>query len=60
MMTVMHLDGTEYKIERRGNGRWFDTYFVYVNNHYFRVLATNPAEAVSKARKEYTRRILAH
>lgn len=59
METITHQDGTEYKIERRGSGRWFDTYFVYANNHYFRVFANSPTEAMNKARAEYTRRLQA-
>jgi len=57
MVTITHQDGTEYKIERRGTGRLSDVYFVYANNHYFRVFANTPTEAMSKARTEYARRL---
>ena len=57
MLTITHRDGTEYKVERRGSGRWFDTYFVYANNRFFRVFANNPTEAMNKARTEYVRRL---
>ena len=57
MQTIQHADGTEYKVERRGTGRWYDTYAVYSVYGYFRVYANNPHEAVTKARAEYAKRV---
>ena len=53
MQTVTHPDGTQYRVERRGAGRWFDTYFVYSVHGYYRVFANNVAEAITKARAQY-------
>lgn len=57
METVTHIDGTQYRVERRGAGRWFDTYFVYSIHGYCRVFANNVNEAVAKARAEYVNRL---
>ena len=57
MQTVTHTDGTQYRVERRGTGRWFDTYFVHSAHGYYRVFANNVADAVSKARTEYANRL---
>lgn len=57
METVIHADGTKYHVERRGTGRWFDTYFVYSVHGYRRVFANNVNEAVTKARTEYANQL---
>ena len=59
IQTILHNDGTEYKVERRGTGRLFDLYFVYayikgrMTPFYSRVYAINENEAISKARHHY-------
>ena len=58
MLTIQHKDGTEYKVERRGSGRWYDTYFVYSVYGMYRVYANNPHDAVSKARENYAKTAL--
>ena len=57
MQTVTHDDGTQYRVERRGTGRWVDTYFVHSVNGYFRVFANNVTDAIAKARAEYANRL---
>lgn len=53
MQTIHHPDGTNYMVERRGSGRWFDLYFVHSKYGYFRVFANSPHEAIVKARAAY-------
>jgi len=57
MQVITHNDGTQYRVERRGTGRWFDTYFVHSIHGYFRVFANNAADAITKARAQYAQRL---
>jgi hypothetical protein len=58
LKTITHADGTVYRVERRGNGRLFDTYFVYNYPRCYRVFANSTEEAVTKARAEYAKFLL--
>lgn len=57
MERVNHADGTQYVVERRGHGRFFDTYFVYSKYGYFRVYANSVGQAIDKARADYARQL---
>lgn len=57
MQTITHADGTQYNVERRGTGRFYDRYFVYSVHGYFPVYAINATEAIDKARAAYAAQI---
>ena len=59
MLDFIHQDGTKYLVEKRGNGRWYDLFFVYAyikgrnTPFYSRVYALNENLAIEKARNHY-------
>ena len=55
--TVNHSDGTRYRVERLGSGRFFDTFAVYGPHGYLRVYAMSQSEAIEKARAHYAHQL---